>query len=105
MRKILRKWEVSVSREILKLILEGLMSMDSSRPGYVGIIPVLRVLELVPLPPTPSPVSRKIRFAMPNIPGWSKSKPRHFNRGTKHLAEQDSSLPVTNRNECDRRDR
>jgi hypothetical protein len=54
MRKILRKRGVSVSTEILKLVLEGLMSTDSSRPGSLGIIPVLRVLELAPLPPYPA---------------------------------------------------
>jgi len=64
MRKILRKREVSVSREILKLISEGLMSMDSSRPVSLGIIPVLRFWSSPPpLPPAPHIPKKSVRNA------------------------------------------
>jgi hypothetical protein len=51
MREIVQKLEVSFRTEILKLILEGPMSMDSSRPGSRGTIPGLKILGLAPPPP------------------------------------------------------
>jgi hypothetical protein len=62
-REILRKREVSVWTETLKLILEELMSMDSSRPDYLGIIPVLRSLELPPPPCIPQNSVRNAKYS------------------------------------------